>query len=52
MDEYTVDLEQIEQTPETILDVLKDSILDLKEIFEQELDGSRRRLGSTPFFFG
>ena len=41
MEEFTVDLEQLEQTPETILDVLKDAILDLKETIEQELEKKR-----------
>ena len=41
MEEFTVDLEQLEQTPETILDVLKDAILDLKATIEQELEKKR-----------
>ena len=40
-DEYTVDLKELEQTQETILDVLKDAILDLKETVEQELERKR-----------
>ena len=41
MDEDTVDLEKLEQTPDTILDVLKEAILDLNDIIEKELEQKR-----------
>ena len=40
-DEYTIDLEEREQTPETIMGVLKDGVSDLKETFETELKQKR-----------
>ena len=36
-----MDLEKIDQTPETILNVLKDGILDLKVAIEEELEKKR-----------
>ena len=36
-----MDLEKIDQTPETILNVLKDNILDLKVTIEEELEKKR-----------
>ena len=41
IDEYTLDLEEREQTPETIMDVLKDNIFDLQETIEKELEQKR-----------
>ena len=40
-DKFTMDLEKINQTPETILNVLKDNILDLKVTIEEELKKKR-----------
>ena len=40
-DKFTLDLEKINQTPETILNVLKDNILDLKVTIEEELEKKR-----------
>ena len=40
-DKFTLDLEKIDQTPETILNVLKDSLLDLKVAIEEELEKKR-----------
>ena len=38
---FTLDLEKIDQTPETIFNVLKDGILDLKVAIEEELEKKR-----------
>ena len=40
-DKFTLDLEKINQTPETILNVLKDNILDLKVTIKEELEKKR-----------
>ena len=37
-DKFTLDLEKIDQTPNTILNVLKDGILDLNVAIEKELE--------------
>lgn len=48
-DEYSVDLNEREQTPETILDVLKDSIAELRETIERELEQKRALKVSTNY---
>ena len=40
-DKYVVDLKKREQTPETVLDLLKGSIADLQETVENELEQKR-----------
>ena len=40
-DEYTINLEEREQTPESIMGVLKDGVGDLKETVERELEQKR-----------
>ena len=41
IDEYSLDLEEREQTPETIMDVLKDGVDELRETIEKELERKR-----------
>ena len=40
-DEYSIDLEQVDQTPENILDVLKNAIMDFKETIERGVQKKR-----------
>ena len=40
-DEYSIDLERLDQTPENILDVLKNAVLDLKDTIQRELEQKR-----------
>ena len=40
-DEYSIDLERLDQTPENILDVLKNAVLDLKDTIEKEIEKKR-----------
>ena len=41
MDEYSVNLEEVEQSPETILNVLKNAVLDLEEAIKRDLEQKR-----------
>ena len=43
VDKYTLDLEKVEQTPETILNVLNDGVSDLKVTIEEELEKKRSK---------
>ena len=40
-DKFTVHLQELDQTPETIIDILKDSIMNLKPTIEVELERKR-----------
>ena len=40
-DKFTINLEQLDQTPETIIDILRDSIMNLKSTIQVELERKR-----------
>ena len=40
-DQFTVNLEEVDQTPETIIDILKNNIMNLKSTIEVELERKR-----------
>ena len=40
-DVYSIDLERLDQPPENILAVLKNAVLDLKDMIEKELEQRR-----------
>ena len=40
-DEYSIDLEQVDQTSENILDVLKNAVMDFKDTIEREVEQKR-----------
>ena len=40
-DKFTINLEQLDQTPETIIDILKNNVMDLKSTIEVEMERKR-----------